>query len=378
MKAAIVHDWLTGRRGGEKVLEAFCRIFPGADIFTLIYVPGKLGAPIEQHRIVASWLNRIPGAGRFYRSLLPLMPAAIESFDLRGYDLVISSSHAVAKGASVPPGVPHICYCHTPMRYAWLPAENYFSFGRFRRTRKLLLAGWRARLKRGDLRSNSTVTHFLANSQNVRQRIREFYGRDATVLHPPVDTEFFTPGPAGESGGYFLAVSALEPYKRVDLAIRAVRRLGGRLVVAGSGTQARALRRIAGGNVEFAGWVSDQRLRELYRGCRALIFPGLEDFGMVPVEAQACGRPVVAYGRGGACETVSPGLTGVFFAEQSEDALVDALQRLERIEFDAEAARRNSLRFSVARFEGSFHQFLERIEKTAAAPAAVSARGKKY
>ena len=365
MKVAIVHDWLTGRRGGEKVLESFCRVLPDADLFTLFYLPEKVDQLVAGHQVTASWLNRLPRVERYYRYLLPLAPSAVEGFDLRGYDLVLSSSHAVAKGVRVPAGVPHLCYCHTPMRYLWDASEDYFQFGRLRRLRRLLLGAWQGALRKWDLRSSHGVTQFLANSENVRQRIWKIYGRDSLVVHPPVDTDFFTPGPGNPTpaGAYFLVVGALELYKRVDLAIRTMNRVGKRLVVAGSGSQARALRRIAGPNVEFTGWVSDERLRELYRGCRALLFPGLEDFGIVPVEAQACGKPVVAYGHGGALETILPGRTGMFFSEQTESSLSAAVAALEDLDFDADAARKNSLQFSRPRFESALRLFLTKVTK---------------
>jgi glycosyltransferase involved in cell wall biosynthesis len=366
-RVALVHDWLTGMRGGEKVLESLCGMFPDADVFTLFYRPDRISEKIRAHRIVASWLNRLPGATRYYRYLLPLMPRAIESFDLTGYDLVISSSHAVAKGVRVPEGVRHICYCHTPMRYIWSQARDYFQVGLAGRIKRPLLVPFSGWLREWDVRSNRGVTEFIANSENVRARIRESYDRDARVVYPPVDTQFFTPHPNAESD-YYLVVSALEPYKRVDLAIQAAARLGRRLVITGRGTQMGMLKRLAAavsagavsagaaagsaaaGRVEFTGWVSDDRLRDLYRGCRALLFPGLEDFGMCPVEAQACGRPVIAYGAGGALESVVPGTTGLFFPEQCVDSLTNAIEDFESRSFDPTAARSNSLRFSRQRF----------------------------
>ncbi len=352
LRVALIHDWLTGMRGGEKVLAALEGIFPNADIFTLFYQPDRISEQINSHRVIVSPLNRWPGVRRYYRNLLPLMPRAIESFDLRGYDLVISSSHAVAKGARVPAGVPHICYCHTPMRYLWAASSDYFQFGLGSIVKKPLLAAVTPWLRRWDVRASQGVTQFLANSENVRGRIRDAYGRDALVVYPPVDADFFTPDPAGRSAeDYYLVVSALEPYKRIDLALRAMQRLGRRLIVAGRGTQSGALQRIAGRDVEFTGWVDDQRLRQLYRGCRALLFPGLEDFGMCPVEAQACGRPVIAYRRGGALESVNEGITGLFFAEQTAQALVDAVAAFEKLPLDPAAARRNSLRFSLSHFQ---------------------------
>ena len=350
MRVALVHDWLTGMRGGEKVLAALAGIFPDADIFTLFYEPERISDAINSHRVLASPLNRLPGVLRYYRNLLPLMPRAIESFDLRGYDLVISSSHAVAKGARVPAGVPHICYCHTPMRYLWAASSDYFQFGLGSIVKKPVLAAFTPWLRRWDVRASQSVTQFLANSENVRRRIADAYGRDARVVYPPVDTDFFTPD-SSAPGDYYLVVSALEPYKRIDLGVRAMERLGRRLIVAGRGSQAAALQRIAGRNVEFTGWVDDEQLRDLYRGCRALLFPGLEDFGMCPVEAQACGRPVIAYARGGALESVNDGVTGLFFPEQTVESLVDAVEAFEKLQFDPAAARRNSLRFSATNFE---------------------------
>ncbi len=358
MNVAIVHDWLTGRRGGEKVLQSLCRLYPNADVFTLIHVPAKIGGLMAGHRVTASWLNRLPGAARFYRYLLPLMPGAIESFELGSYELVISSSHAVAKGASIPAGIPHVCYCHTPMRYVWDVAGNYFAAGRFLKLRKTLLAAWKNRLRAWDLRANDQVTRFVANSENVSRRIRDLYGRCSEVIYPPVDVDFFTPAPGQSAGDYFLVVSALEPYKRVELAIRAAGHLKKRLVVVGSGSQERALRRLAGPLVEFAGWVTDESLREFYRGCRAVLFPGIEDFGIVPVEAQACGKPVLTYGCGGALETVLHGRTGLFFPEQTEASLEAAVRSLDDLPFDGDAARTNSLRFSRPRFESAFLEFM--------------------
>lgn len=364
MRVALVHDWLTGMRGGEKVLESFCRLFPEADIFTLFFQPEAVSEIISRRTITASWLDGLPASRRQYRWFLPLFPKAIESFDLRGYDLVISISHAVAKGVR-PAGARHVCYCETPMRYVWDFTGDYFGFGFGRRGKRWLLGLLRNRLRAWDLRSNHGVDDFLANSEHVRQRIARCYGREAEVIYPPVDTDFFSPG--GTPGNYFLVVSALEPYKRVDLAVESFARLKLPLLVAGRGTLERALRRISPANVEFLGWVTGERLRELYRGCRALIFPGLEDFGIVPVEAQACGRPVVAYGQGGALETVLDGRTGVFFPEQTAESLAAAVRRLEQLQLDPAEARRNGLRFSRQRFEDQVLSFLRALRLCALA-----------
>jgi glycosyltransferase involved in cell wall biosynthesis len=344
-------------RGGEKVLESLCRVFPEADILTLLYDPSAVSEVIRRHRVTASWLNRAPGARRHHRYFLPLFPQAAESLDARGYDLVISVCHAVAKGLRAG-GARHVCYCETPMRYVWDFTGDYFRFGGGRRWKRWALEWQRERLKRWDLAANAGVTEFLANSQHVRQRIASCYGRQARVIYPPVDTEFFTPGASGPRDDW-LVVSALEPYKRVDLAIEAFALSGRPLMIAGRGTQEQALRRIAPANVRFLGWVSDEQLRELYRGCRALIFPGQEDFGIVPVEAQACGRPVVAFGQGGALETVLDGETGVFFAERNSASLLDAVERAARTRFDPAAARRNAERFSRPRFEREIREYLD-------------------
>lgn len=349
-RVALIQDWLTGMRGGEKVLEALGGIFPQADIFTLFYQPDRISETIRAHRVTPSWLNGLPGVGGYYRYLLPLMPSAIESFDLRGYDLVISSSHAVAKGVRVPSGVRHICYCHTPMRYIWNQSMDYFQVGLGAKIKRPLLSVFAKWLREWDVQSSRGVTDFIANSENVRTRILEAYGRFARVVYPPVNTEFFTPHQR-PPGDYYLIVSALEPYKRVDLAIAAAARLKRRLVVAGRGTQASMLKRMAiGSDVEFTGWTTDERLRDLYRGCRALLFPGLEDFGMCPVEAQACGRPVIAYGKGGALESIVEGRTGLFFAEQTVDSLAAAMEQSASRSFDPREARMNSLRFSPRQF----------------------------
>ncbi len=346
MRVALVHDWLTGMRGGEKVLESFCRLFPRADLFTLFHEPGSVSDLIENRKITTSFLDRIPGARGGYRYFLPLFPQAIETFDLSEYDLAVSISHAVAKGVRARR---HVCYCETPMRYVWDFTGDYFRKGSWK---DLALRTQRRRLREWDVESSRRVHQFLANSDHVRQRVQRCYNRDAKVIYPPVDTDFFTPSDHLPSD-YYLVVSALEPYKRVDLAVEAFSRMKLPLIVAGRGTQERALRRIAKANVEFLGWRTNEELRDLYRGCRALIFPGLEDFGIVPVEAQACGRPVVAYGQGGALETVK---SGVFFPEQTVESLIAAL---EKVEEGPDLARANALKFSKQRFEEEIRAYFE-------------------
>ena len=292
MKVAIVHDWLNGMRGGEKVLEALLELWPDASIFTLFHERGKVSETIESRRIVTSPLNRIPGIYKHYRNLLPLFPSAVRSLQLGTPELVISSSHSVAK--SVQTGnATHICYCHTPMRYVWDTSGDY-ARGIGGRIGLGLFGHW---LRQWDRSTAADVDHFIANSRFVANRIRSYYGREATLIYPPVDTTFFSPPRKPET--FYLCAGALVPYKRIDLAIDAFNSSGQPLTVVGEGPERKRLTKHAGPNIEFKGWVSDLELRNLYRRARALIFPGREDFGIVPVEARSCGCPVIAFRGGG-------------------------------------------------------------------------------
>jgi glycosyltransferase involved in cell wall biosynthesis len=365
LRVALVHDWLTGFRGGEKCLEVLCLMFPAAPIYTLLHVRGSLPRSIESHPIRTSFLQRFPRIGTYYRYTLPIMPLAA-NWPIAPCDLVFSLSHAVAKAAKPPNGVPHVCYCFTPMRYAWHMKESYFA-GRFRGMRAKAVDALMARLRDWDRRTANRVTHFLANSETVRQRIQECYWRDAWVLYPPVDTDFYHPNPAVDREDFYLVLSAFAPYKRVDIAVDACNRLKKRLVVIGSGQDAARLKAMAGPTVTFLGWVSDETIRDHLRRCRALLFPGEEDFGIVPVEANACGTPVVAYGQGGATETIIPlglnGATGVWFDEQNVDALTEAMEFLEREyqQFDPAAARQQALRFDKAEHVRVLTGYLDRV-----------------
>jgi glycosyltransferase involved in cell wall biosynthesis len=350
MRVALVHDWLTGMRGGEKCLEVFCELYPEAPVFTLVHRRGTVSAQIEKHPIKTSFLQHAPLGRTRYQRYLPLFPVAIERFDLRGFDLVLSSSHAVAKGVVVHPGTRHVSYCHTPMRYVWLAYEHYFGGGRYRFPTSWLLPPLATWLRTWDVVTAGRVDHFIANSHNVAARIRRYYGRDAAVVHPWVDTDAFSPDPTTVREDFYLVISALVPYKRVDLAVAAARQLGRPLVVVGSGVERRRLERLAGPQTRFLGWLAQDELVDLLRRARALLFPGEEDFGIVPLEAMACGTPVVAYGVGGVRETVVDGETGVLFHEQHGDALIAALERLDTLEISAKAARRNAQRFSRDRF----------------------------
>jgi glycosyltransferase involved in cell wall biosynthesis len=365
VNVALVHDWLTGMRGGERCLEVFCELFPDADLYTLLHVPGSVSPVIERRRIVTSFLQRLPDVERRYRQYLPLFPAAIRRFDLRGYDLVLSSSHAVAKSVRVPRPERHVCYCFTPMRYVWDLYDDYFGARAPLATRLLMppLAAW---LRRWDRRTAAGVGRFVAISRFVADRIRRAYGRDADVIYPPVDVSRFRLEEA--AGSFYLVVSALTPYKRVDLAVAACTRLGRRLVVVGSGPEEKRLRALAGPTVEFVGWRSDGETAELYARCRAFLFPPLEDFGITPLEAMACGRPVIAFGRGGARETVVPPdagepPTGLFFERQTLEDVVDAIRRFEAAPelFEPKVLRRRAEAFDLPVFRERIRAYLGAI-----------------
>lgn len=357
-RVALVHDWLTGMRGGEKVLLELCRMFPSARIYTLLWQPGSVDPEIESRIQQTSFLQRLPRSRTAYRYLLPLFPAAVRSLAIRDADLVISSSHAVAKGVRVPAGVSHVGYIHTPMRYLWDDADSYFRFGRGRSWKRAALQIASPALRRFDLHTADGVDHFIANSETVRRRIQRLYRREATVIPPPVDTDFFRPALHSPANAYYLVVSSLEPYKRIDLALEAFEHLGRPLRIAGSGTQANALKRAAGKNVTFLGRVSDAHLLEVYQNCRAVIVPGIEDFGIVPVEALACGKPVICCGSGGVTETVTDGETGVYFWPQRPEALAEAIERSEAMCWDQDKLRRSALRFSRRRFHENMREFL--------------------
>lgn len=346
-------------RGGEKVLLSLARLFPEAPIFTLLHVAGSVDPEIEARDIHTSFVQRLPSVARRYRHYLPLFPMAAERFDLRGFDLVVSSSHCVAKGVRPAPGAVHLCYCHTPMRYVWDRYDDYFGPGRVGLLGRLLLPPLAARLRAWDVASAARVHRFAANSAYVADRIRRYYGREAEVIAPPVDTEFFTPGP-DEPGAYDLVVSALAPYKRLELALDAYRGSGWPLRVVGTGPEEARLRRLAPPEVEFLGRVSDLELREQYRGCRALLMPGVEDFGIVPLEAMACGRPAIVFGEGGGPESVEPGRTGLVFTEPSARALRETVATLTSKAFDRLALRARAEEHRREAFESRIQAFVDR------------------
>jgi glycosyltransferase involved in cell wall biosynthesis len=356
-RTAIVHYWLLGMRGGEKVLEALCRLLPDADIFTLFYDPERVSPLIRQRRVTASFLNPLR---RYYRSLLPLMPAALEHFDLRAYNLVVSSESGPAKGVITRAGTRHICYCHTPMRYLWDLYPEYLNEWTRSRMKRALIAAMMPRLRGWDVATAARVDEFVANSENVRGRIWKTYRRESRVVHPPVAVGTFRHEPAED---YFLMVSELVPYKRVDAAVRAFSKSGRRLRIAGDGPEFARLQKMAAKNVEFCGRVSDEELRGLYARARAFVMPGEEDFGITTVEAIASGKAVIAFGRGGVCEIVPE--EGAFFYDSPDDeSLEAAVRRFETAEAAIPAAQLQTAatRFSEAEFDRKMREVLYKHE----------------
>ncbi len=356
MKVAVIHDWLTGIRGGEKVLEQILLLYPEADIFTLICDKSRLTGPIVEHKIQTTFLQLIPGIFGNYRNFLPLFPAAIESFDMKGYDLVISSSHCVAKGIKPVKGARHACYCHTPMRYAWDQFSNYFSPERNGFIKYSLIAGIMPYLRRWDAKTAPRVTAFMANSNTVRDRIKNYYGRESSVVHPPVDTDFYSPG--GVKEDFYLMVSALTEYKKVDFAVGLFNRMSGKkLVVIGGGPLLDKIRRMAGPNVSLPGYLSDSEIRRHYRGAKAFIFPGEEDFGITMAESLACGTPVLAFHKGGSRDIVTEGVTGEFY-DGTDESFIKTLEKMGEKRYDSKKMRQDSLNFSKEKFRENFGIFI--------------------
>ena len=371
MRVAIIHYWLVASRGGEKVVEALCDLYPEADIFTLVYDRERVSEKIRSHKVTPSFLQRIPGAVGHYQSLLPLMPFALESFDLSGYDLILSSESGPAKGIIPPPHTPHICYCHSPMRYIWDHYHSYRASAGY--LQKFMMPILAPALRSWDVGTSMRVDRFVANSNHVAARIKKYYRRSATVVYPPVAIDDFSI--SEELEDFYLCAGQIVPYKRIDLAVAAFTQTGRNLVVIGEGKGIDHLKRIAGPTVHFLGRVPFPVLKEKLARCRALIFPGEEDFGMVPVEVMASGRPVIAFARGGAVETVQDG-TGVLFHEQSVNALIDAIRWFEDREADFRPARirAHAAQFSTERFLSGFKAVIEE-EIGSASAAAKSERG---
>ena len=350
-RIAIVHDWLTGMRGGEKVLDAICERFPDAALFTLVHVRGSVSPTIERMRPRTSFVQHLPFVKRLYRAYLPLFPAAVEHLDLDGFDFVLSVSHCAVKSVIRRGNATHLCYCLTPMRYAWDQFDAYFGPERVGAVGSAVMRRAMARMAKWDRDTAGRADRYVAISHYVAGRIRRYYNREATVVYPPVDTSFFTPATTSTDGErYALVVSALVPYKRIDIAIDAARLAGIPIKVVGDGPDRARLERAAGPNATFLGRRSDDDIRELYRHAAVTLLPGEEDFGIVPVEAQACGTPVVALSRGGATETVIDGTTGILVDDPSAPAFADGIARALAASFDRAAIRANAERFSRDRF----------------------------
>ncbi|KPF42001.1 glycosyl transferase [Rhizobium sp. AAP43] len=366
LRVAIVHYWLVSMRGGEKVIEELCQLFPQADIFTLVCDETRLSARLRQHRITTSFLQKIPGARRHYTKMLPLMPFALEHFDLQDYDLVISSESGPAKAIVTRPDALHVCYCHSPMRYIWDQFHLYRKglpwIGR------VMMSLTAPILRVWDVTTAARVDTFVANSAYIGSRIRRFYNRDATVIHPPVAVDDFKLGTG--QGEFYLYAGQLTGYKRADLAVRACTESGRQLVVIGEGEQTAHLRAIAGPSVTFLGHQPFPVLAEHLSRCRALLFPGTEDFGILPVEAMASGRPVIAFDAGGARETVSSPDVGLRFAEQTVEGMLEAINAFEarESEFDPAVIRRHAERFSSEVFRSRFRTLVEDLLTSRAMP----------
>jgi len=350
-KTALVHHWLVTMRGGERVLEALAELFPSADLFTLVCDRSRISAELGRRRIHTSLLQGFPKSTEWYRYYLPLFPLATERLDLSGYDLIISSDAATVKGVRGSVGATHICYCHTPMRYVWNGYETYYRAAS--PLTRWALSAVRGSMCRWDYDAAQRVTHFVANSRNVQRRIRDCYGRESAVVYPPVDTDLYQLSTEREKD-FFLVVSQLVPYKRVDLLIEAFNQCGRPLTIIGDGPERRRLERLARSNIRFLGSQPQSAVLVAMQQCKAFVFAGEEDFGIVMAEAQACGTPVVALGRGGAAEIVEPGVSGILFDDESVESLLDGLDRLDHFHFNPEEIRKSSLRFGRQRFLREF------------------------
>lgn len=343
MKVAIVHYWLVNMRGGEKVVELLCDLFPQADIFTLVYDPSAISEKINRHKITPSFIQKLPLGVKKYQQYLPLHPIAIEQFDLSKYDLVISSESGIAKGVILPPEVCHVCYCHSPIRYIWNMYHAYKKDLGF--VKRVLWAVVSNYMRVWDYANAQRVDFYIANSGNVKQRVKRYYGQRAEVIHPPVDFNKFK---VQQPEDFYLFVGQLNPYKKADLAVKTFRNLGKKLVVIGDGPQRKKLESVGGHYITFMGKQPDHVLVDYYSRCKAFIFPGEEDFGITPLEAMASGKPVIAYKKGGALETVVDSETGIFFKDQTEASLRDAIEKLESKHWDPQKIRNHAKMFDLA------------------------------
>ncbi len=384
MKIALAHDWLNQMGGAENVLERLVELYPGAPVFTTIYGPALMPEAYRRWDIRSTWLDRAPAVHRHHQPYLPLYPPAVESMDFSGYDLILSNKSGFIHGLHHTAEQLHICYCLAPTRYVWdygsyaaregfgrwvgwliepvirrLRAWDFAAAQRLEGWKVGRLEGWKSEVASKSATKRAGVDHFIAISTDIQGRIKKYYGRDSVIIYPPVDTGHFRPLPPGQSpGDFYLIVSRLIPYKRIDLAVQALTRLGQRLIIVGDGRDRARLEAMAGPTVEFKGRLPGDEVAGLMARCRAFLFPGFEDFGIAPVEAQAAGRPVIAFGQGGALDTVVEGQTGLFFRQQSVEALIQTIEQFERTSFDPTAARANAERFSVERFKQQLGDFV--------------------
>lgn len=360
MKVAIVHEWLTIYGGSERVVEQILKIYPHADIYTTVYNEKNMGHIFPKEKVHTSFMQKIPFAKKYYTKMLHLMPRAFESFDLSGYDLVISSSSSCAKGILTTAETTHISYIHTPMRYAWDLYHDYMRSSGFitRMAMKVILP----KIRQWDALSGMRVDYFIANSSIVKKRINKVYRRDAEVIYPPVDSDFFTPN-GKEPEDFYMILSRLIPYKRIELAIKACNQLERKLIILGAGPLEKELKKIAGPTIEFTGRLSDEESRDYYQRCKAFLFPGYEDFGITPVEAQSCGRPVIAYEKGGALDSVSKNITGVFFPEQTVESLIKGIKEFETFRFDSHIIRKHAEKYSNEEFIRKMKTFISSISE---------------
>jgi len=358
MKVALVHDYLNQMGGAERVVLAFHEIFPDAPLYTSIYDPRRVDPAFQKMDIRTSFMQKLPLVKKHHQPFLPLYPFAMERLDLRGFDLVLSSSSAFGKAIITRPETVHICYCHTPMRWCW-NYEEYIERERLDRISRTILPFLMTGLRIWDQMSSMRVDHFIANSPAVAERIQKYYRRDAVVIPPPVEASRFAFDPATNVEEYLLIVSRLLPYKRIDLAIEACNRLQLPLVIIGSGRDEKRLKHMAGPTIRFMGQLSDTQILQYYAHCRAFILPGEEDFGITPLEAQASGRPVIAYGVGGALASVIDGVTGTFFYAQTVESLAEVLESFDERKYDPQSARNNALEFDMPRFHRRILQFIQ-------------------
>lgn len=353
LKVALVHDWLNGMRGGEKCLEYFCELFPNAEIFTLHSEPQKISDTIKNHKIYNSFIQKLPLKTNFYRHYLPLFPLAVKQFDFSKFDLIISLSHCAVKNINIPTGIPHICYCFSPMRYIWFLKRDYFGKNNLK---SFLLHPIFQVLKNWDLKGSETVSKFIAISKTVQGRIKDIYNRESEIIYPPVDIPF---SPNINKSNYYLVLSALTPYKRIDLVVKAFNLLNIPLIIAGEGTENLKLKKLANSNIKFLGWVSDSEKKELLKNAKALIFPGLEDFGIVPLEAMSFATPVICFGSGGVTETVENNKTGIYFDEQTIDSLISVIKNFDKFNIDTANFKNTTDKFSILEFKNKILTFIQ-------------------